>query len=391
MSDSPGKFVKLPINKNITIIEGLATGVPTYVTRQEDTADFVAKLPSLKRIRHRIHKIYQNTNIDTKYLALDLFAKENQEIYTGHLPIQDRMKIYQEKTIPLVEEVARNALMKAINDENSEQDLSKSNFLDSIQFVIVVSSTGFLAPGLDVELIKRLGLRRDIARTTVGFMGCAAAMNGMKIASDHVRAFPDHKTLLVCVELSSVNAVFEDNLNSAIIHSIFGDGCAAAVIGNSKKTISPKQIVLEKHFSYLTDHTEDGIVLELRQNGITCQLSPSLPRYIETNIRHCIEDCLEQQKLTLNDISFWGVHPGGTKILQAVQNSLKLQSEHLTESWEILHQYGNMLSPTILFVLERILNRKIETSKKHLSSDFQWGIAFSFAPGISIEGVLFRI
>ena len=134
--------------------------------------------------------------------------------------IQERMQLFQESAGPLAEQVAEKAISSAIHQ--TQNDALKQE----IGLVVFVSSTGFVGPGVDAELIERLGLRRNTARVTVSFMGCAAAMNGLRVASDYVRTNPTHKALLVTLELSSVNASFEDNINDIITHSIFGDGCA---------------------------------------------------------------------------------------------------------------------------------------------------------------------
>ena len=120
-----------------------------------------------------------------------------------------------------------------------------------IGLLVFVTSTGFIAPGVDVAIVKELGLSASVARVVVNFMGCAAAMNGIRIASDYVRAYPDMKAVVVCIELCSVNAVFADDVNDVIIHSLFGDGCAAVVIGASQvqQPLAPGKLVIRSSFS----------------------------------------------------------------------------------------------------------------------------------------------
>lgn len=201
-------------------IEGIATGTPEHVIHQDDAAKFVANLPGLERHKDRIESIYKNTRINTRHLACN-FLLDPEIVHDRS--IQDRMQAYKEYGISLAEKVARQAIESARKyTENIE---------DSIRQIVFVSSTGFVGPGIDAELIQRLGLRRDISRATVNFMGCAAAMNGLHLACDRVKANPTHKSLVICLELSSVNAVFEEGINDVIIHSIFADGCAAMVVG----------------------------------------------------------------------------------------------------------------------------------------------------------------
>ena len=394
----------------LPIIESIATGTPDNIVRQSDAAGLVAKIPSLEQNRCRIDKIYKNTRIDTRHLAVNLLSDE--AIADGHnQTIQSRMQMYQEFAVPLAERVAKKALLTASESMEANTHLySDRNIEECIRLIVFVSSTGFVAPGIDTELIKRLGLRRDTARVTVNFMGCAAAMNGLRVASDHVRANPTHKVLLVCLELSSINAVFEDDMNDVIIHSIFGDGCAAVVVGacQPEQAIGQGKVIIRDHLSYLVENTEDGIVLGIKDNGITCQLSRQLPDYIKTGVNPIIESFLASHELTKDSIDLWAIHPGGTRIIQNSQDSLGLTDSQVADSWETLRQYGNMLSSSVLFVMERMLFRSENNSSasekeyvgldnrnhdsKNLSEQMKalTGIAFSFSPGVGIEGILFQ-
>jgi alpha-pyrone synthase len=394
----------------LPIIEGIATGTPQHIIRQSDAARVVANLPGLDKNRSRIEKIYNNTQIETRHLAIDLLAEETIAFSQKQGNLHLRMELYQKYAVPLAERVSRKALESAA--KNSKEDLSRGSakIEDTIRLVVFVSSTGFIAPGVDTELIKKLGLQRDTARVTVNFMGCAAAMNGLRVACDHVRANPNHKALLVCLELSSINAVFNDEMNDVIIHSIFGDGCAAVVIGacQPEEAASRGKIVIKDHLSYLVEDTEDGITLGVEDNGITCKLSRHLPDYIEAGVNSVIEIFLAKNELTKPRIDLWAVHPGGTRIIEKAQLSLGLSDRQVADSWAILRQYGNMLSPSVLFVLERMLLRHTQLSPVETKPNIglssinkNWnksekkekelnGIAFSFAPGIGVEGILFQ-
>jgi alpha-pyrone synthase len=368
---SPVPFHLAP--KVVPILEAIATGTPDNIVRQDEAARFVSNLPSVQNHQSRIEQIYQNTRIETRHLAVNLFSEETIDFCRERNTIDKRMEMYRKYGIPLAEEVAKRAIA-TIEKE-------------TIGLIVFVSSTGFIAPGMDAELIKRLQLRRDTARVTVNFMGCAAAMNGLRVASDYVRVYPARKALLVCLELSSVNAVFEDNINDVIIHSIFSDGCAAVVVGASlaKELPGSGKIAIAEHLSQLMENTEDGIVLGIQDNGITCKLSSHLPDYIEMGVGKTIENFLTQQQLNKEDIDLWAVHPGGTKIIQKVQSSLELSDDAVANSWSILRQYGNMLSVSILFVME-LIAAKSEPREVPLT-----GMAFSFAPGVGLEGILFQV
>jgi alpha-pyrone synthase len=363
-------------------IESIATGTPDNIIRQSDAAKFVANLPNLDRNRDRIEKIYNNTRIETRHLAYN-FLVEPESTYNR--PIQARMQAYKEYGIPLAEKVARQAIEAA---RKYTPDIE-----DSIRQIVFVSSTGFVGPGIDAELIERLGLRRDISRATVNFMGCAAAMNGLHLACDRVKANPTQKSLVICLELSSVNAVFDDSINDVIIHSIFADGCAAIIVGAStaSQAIGTDKILIKDRLSYLVENTQDGITLGIKDNGITCQLSRQLPEYIQTGIKPVIDRFLADNGLTKAGIDLWAVHPGGTRIIESVQSALGLSDTQVEPSWQILAEYGNMLSTSLLFVIERMLaNQQNSCSDAPKSPQGLNGIAFSFSPGIGVEGILFE-
>jgi alpha-pyrone synthase len=384
------------MNFIVPVIERLETGTPANEVLQSKAADFVAAIPSLKGNGQRIHKLYNNTRIHTRYLAIDFTQPDAVPFHTNNPSIQGRMQMYMEYAVPLVEQVVRKALRCTAADGEDGEQLDRK-LVDAIGQIVVVSSTGFLAPGLDTELIKRIGFRRDIARVSVSFMGCAAAMNGLRVACDHVRAYPNHKVLLVCVELSSVNALFADEINDVIIHSIFGDGCAVALIGACTEEEAERQsgVIIEDHLSYLIENTEDGIVLGILDNGITCKLSRQLPDYIETNVGNWLKGYLKHRGLRKEDIDLWAVHPGGTRIIEKVQSCLGLQDDQVADSWATLRKYGNILSPAVLFVIKRMLQRIEKESlqgKENAFKEKKWltGIAVSFAPGVGVEGISFR-
>lgn len=375
-------------------IESIATGTPQHIVPQADAAQVVAHLPQLEQNRHRIEKLYRNTRIDTRHLAIDLLSDE-VVVSTSQLTIQDRMEMFKETAIPLAEDVVRRAIANAKQRQESDAYLAaQSSIEDSIGLIVFVSSTGFIAPGIDAALIERLGLRRDTARVTVNFMGCAAAMNGLRVACDHVRAYPSHRALVVCLELSSINAVFDDDLNDVIIHSIFGDGCAAVVVGACEENQATGQgtVVIRDHLSELMEGTQDGITLGIRDNGITCLLSPQLPDYIEAGVAPVIEGFLKRHQMTKETIDFWAVHPGGTRIIQKAQSSLGLSDSQVSTSWEVLQQYGNMLSASVLFVMERMLQQASgDRPVRYKQAEPLTGLAFSFSPGVGLEGLLFQL
>jgi alpha-pyrone synthase len=187
--------------------------------------------------------------------------------------------------------------------------------------------------------------------------------------------------------VSSVNAVFADDINEVITHSLFGDGCGAVVVGASevRHPIPAGNIVIRETFSHLLDDAEDGIVLGVNHNGITCELAQDLPGYIYRGVDPVITGILDSHGLGKDDIDLWAIHPGGPKIINESAHSLGLDPARADASWDILARYGNMLSVSLIFVLEQMAQR-IDTDEKTTT-----GVAFSFAPGVTLEGLLFDI
>jgi alpha-pyrone synthase len=308
-------------------------------------------------------------------MAVDPLDAEFDAFRRQPATIRDRMNLFYRHAAPLAVEVAGRALAGIPGGA------------DDIGLLVFVTSTGFIAPGVDLAVVKQLELSPSVSRVVVNFMGCAAAMNGLRTAADYVRTHPDMKAMVVCIELCSVNAVFADDINDVIIHSLFGDGCAAVIVGASQvqEPLAPGKVVIRSSFSRLLDGAEDGIVLGVNHNGITCELSENLPDYIYAGVDSVVTEILRDNGLHKSDVDLWAIHPGGPKIIEQSVCSLGLPSEVATLSWDVLARFGNMLSVSLLFVLA-LMVAQAEGTK-----DISTGVAFSFAPGVTVEGMVFDI
>ncbi len=360
----------------VAVIESIATGAPSRVVDQREAAGRVAGLfVEDPEQRARISRVYQKTRVDTRRLAVDPMDTEFDAFRRQPATVRDRMNLFYEHATPLAVDVAGRALA-GVSDATNE-----------IGLLVFVTSTGFIAPGVDVAIVKQLGLSPSVSRVVINFMGCAAAMNGIRAAADFVRAHPDMKAMVVCIELCSVNAVFAENVNDVIISSLFGDGCAAVVIGASqvKHPLAPGKVVIRDSFSRLLGDAEDGIVLGVNHDGITCELSENLPDYIYSGVDPVITKVLADNGLHKADIDLWAIHPGGPKIIEQSVRSLGIARHAAAPSWDVLARFGNMLSVSLLFVLELMVAQ--QNSSKAIST----GVAFSFAPGVAVEGLVFDI
>jgi len=371
------------------IILGFATGNPKYRVSQEQAVSIAEKAPGIDSVRPVLRRIYGNSKISYRFMAVPDFTPEqvteSDPLFypTGEgdyykLPVQTRLDKFRTTAVPLVTEVCK----KAIKDAGlNVEDIGK---------LVVVSSTGFIGPGLDCHIIQEVGLSRGVDRALIGFMGCAAAMNGFRVGMDYVRSH-EKAALVCCVEISSVHTTFDDNINDAILHAIFADGCAAAVLGGrTAKTAPTGSFAIVDDHAWLMEGTEDGITLSINETGISCKLSKYLPQYIAKNMAGYVDSFLAKHDMKKEDVDFWAVHPGGRRIIEEAQNGLGLTEEQCKYSWEVLDQYGNMLSPSVMFVLELVMrehNEKIAAGQE----GFSQGLAFSFSPGVGAEGILLKV
>ncbi|MEU6828207.1 3-oxoacyl-[acyl-carrier-protein] synthase III C-terminal domain-containing protein [Nocardia beijingensis] len=357
----------------VPVIEAIATGTPGLVIDQSVAADWMAGQFADPVRKDQVRRIFRKTMIGSRRFAVDPLDPRIHAPGGEPATIQERMRLFYRHAVPLAVDVARRAL-----DGTDTADLG---------LLIFATSTGVIAPGVDVAVVENLGLPRSVARLVVNFMGCAAAMNGIRAASDFVRANPGKKAMVLCTELNSVHAVPVGDIGDAVTHSLFGDGCGAVVIGAKRGSgqAEPGTIVLRDTFTHLFEATEDGIVVGVNHDGITCELSENVPRYIYDGVAPVVRDVLRRNGLRQPDIDVWAIHPGGPKILLESARSLGLPPEAAAASWKVLGEYGNMSSVSLIFVLERIAG---ETSRNEPLSA---GVAFSFAPGVTIEGLLFDV
>lgn len=375
--------------KRYPVMIGMATGNPQYRVTQEEALAIAMNAKGCASLHNVLERVYSNSRIKTRYMAIPDFTPKQKtdeddnffpEDGTFSLPVQVRLDKYKEVAVPLVTGVCKEAIRQA------------GIKLDSIGKLVVVSSTGFLGPSLDCELIKALGLPRSTDRSLVGFMGCAAAMNGYRIAMDYVKAHPGKHALMVCVEISSVHTTFKDFINDAILHAIFADGAAACVLAAKTPSECPKGTlaIVEDH-GWLMEGTEDGITLAINDDGISCTLSKYLPQYIAKNMGGFVDDFLAKvdKNLTRQDVDFWAIHPGGRRIIEEAQNGLGVTEEQAADSWAVLETYGNMLSPSVMFVLERVFKRH-KAMLAQGKEGYKMGLAFSFSPGVGAEGIMLR-
>lgn len=364
------------------VLESIATGTPELARSQEQAAAFMASVERLPEgLRKRIGTIYEQTAIETRHSCILDYGKGEPEEFSFFpknwslepMPsTAERNQHYREAVLPLVEIVGRDALEGA------------SCSPEEVTHVISVSCTGFFAPGIDIELVKRLGLPRSAQRTMVGFMGCYAALNALRVASAFCRAEPLARVLVVCAELCTLHLQLDDSLETAVVNALFSDGAAAAVVSGEDAAARPGLAYVDNH-ALLDEDSMDHMTWDIGDSGFLMGLSPEVPDVLAQNLPAYLDVLLGRNELSASEVDFWAIHPGGRAIVECAQEVLELPDRAVSDSLEVLRQYGNMSSPTILFVLKRFLDR-LQSGEEDLGH----GVALAFGPGLTLEGALFR-
>jgi len=244
-----------------------------------------------------------------------------------------------------------------------------------ITHLLITSCTGMSAPGLDFEIIDRCGLPKSTERTLIGFMGCYAAVNALKLARHIVRSDAAARVLAVNIELCTLHLNETKNIEQILTFLLFGDGCAASLI-----TAQPTGAALDAFRAIRSPGTSDLMTWKIGDSGFDMTLSGQVPSEIQSALHAHADEILAAWPR--NSIELWAVHPGGRTVLEAVERGLNLPADALGDSREVLRSYGNMSSATVMFVLQRML-RSATTGQK--------GCAMSFGPGLVAETMTFQI
>jgi alpha-pyrone synthase len=243
-----------------------------------------------------------------------------------------------------------------------------------ITHLVVTSCTGFSAPGIDLQVIQRVGLNPSVERTIVGFMGCYAAINALKVARHIVRSEPDAKVLLISIELCTLHFQETYELQQMMPFLLFADGCAAALISSE-----PRGLSIESFYATVLPEAASQMAWHIRDLGFDMVLSSRIPTSVGDAIHRASGSILAGAQP--RDIDLWAVHPGGRAILDAVEAALRLPMSALSTSRRVLRDFGNMSSATVLFVLKALLEEQRQGAE---------GCAMSFGPGLTAETMRFK-
>lgn len=344
----------------------IATAVPEHDVH-EAFVGFAEEMLADPRLRAIFRRMVSRAEIAHRYSFLNPLVGHGQ--FSSH----DAKEFYRLGRFPdtarrmeLFEQSAPMLMRKAV-DRLALSEKERSG----ITHVLVTCCTGLYAPGLDFEIVDHLGLSADVERTMVGFMGCYAAINALKLARHIVRSDPKAEVLMVNLELCTLHFQETQNLEQVLSYLVFADGAAASLI-----TAREQGFALDSFKAIMVPETRGLITWKIRGLGFDMLLSGQVPGELGHAL-HAGELMAER-----DGIDLWAVHPGGRSILDAVEKGLELPADALAASREVLSRFGNMSSATVMFVLERMMQR---------ARPGQRGCAMSFGPGLTAETMRFHV
>ncbi|WP_299845244.1 type III polyketide synthase [uncultured Jannaschia sp.] len=350
-------------------INQIATAVPEYEVHDYFLRFAAGSLAALPRQQKLFRRMADKAGIDSRYSCIEPADDPDGQIV-------DRSGIFRRGAFPgtakrmdMYESAAADLAMLAIDR------LEMDDMRTSITHLIVASCTGLSAPGLDLEIVHRAGLSPSVERTLIGFMGCYAAINALKVAHHIVRSEPSARVLVVNCELTTLHLKETDDLERLLTFCLWGDGCSAALV-----TGEATGIRLDRFKALLARDARDLMTWNVRDDGFDMVLSGQVPATIQAVLADNVAAILHGDGV--DEIDLWAVHPGGRSVLDAVQRTLSLKPEALAPSRDVLRTYGNMSSATVMFVLERMLKDGAARAK---------GCGMAFGPGLTAETMTFGI
>ncbi|MFL5764443.1 MAG: type III polyketide synthase [Bacteroidia bacterium] len=353
-------------------IISIGTAVPQHRTPQPAILEFMHAAYDNEVASRKLNVLFNNSGISSRYSVVPDFDKNRrQHVFFNGTPskatVQDRLDVFKERAVPLA--------ISAIDDSFNKLGSTVLEF--GVTHLITVSCTGLYAPGLDAELMGRLKLPNDIFHTSVNFLGCNAAFHALKIADMITKSDSAAKVLVVCVELCTIHFQPKDDHDNLLSNTIFGDGAAAVIItadDNRQKGVSVKGF-----YSVLLDKGKDLMGWNITPRNFEMILDAGIPALIGDEVNSLVVKASSKMNISPGEIQAWAIHPGGKKILDVISDKLHLKETDIASSYKVLNEYGNMSSPTVLFVLNDLLERNVK------------GNIFSigFGPGLSIETALF--
>ena len=356
-------------------VRHIETFVPGTAYRQEYIEARMQHWVRTERQRRVLHQIYRNASIDKRHSVVsDFMSAAPRELYRvdadGEIDdprTGERNAFFVKHARPIAVDLARRTLAACPGIEPAD-----------VTHVITVSCTGFANPGPDYYIVKEAGLRPSVQRYQLGFMGCYAAIPALRMAEQFCAADPKAVVLVLCLELCTLHLHPRGGLDDMLANALFADGAACAIVSARPVPAGQRALALGAFASTVIPEGEGEMAWSIGDHGFDIVLSSYVPKIIGGAIYELVAPLLRAQETGLEGVRYWAVHPGGRAILDKVQSGLGLAPEQVAASREVLRQYGNMSSATVLFVLRELWAQPEARAGDRI-------IAMAFGPGLTVE------
>jgi alpha-pyrone synthase len=362
-----------------TYITSIGVANPPHRFSQTQISQFMSQALCLDKINERrLRMIYKATAIAYRHSVIEDYGKNsdftffpNEENLEPFPSTAQRMKLYEKYAIQVA--------LQAVNNCLTNKEICKE-----ITHLITVSCTGMYAPGLDIDLIEKLGLSPNTQRIGINFMGCYAAFNALKVADAICKADPNAKILIADVELCTLHFQKDTSEDCLLSNAIFADGAAALLIESKKR--GEKAMRLDAFYCDLAPEGKSDMAWFIRDFGFEMRLSSYVPNLLESKMNELIKKLLQKFDLQQEAINLYAIHPGGRKILEVAEKCLGISAEQNRFSYQVLQNFGNMSSATVPFVLKSIWDNFPKDEKKEYPI-----LSLAFGPGLTIESALLSL
>ncbi len=343
-------------------ITAVAKQLPQY---SRETKDIIPLLKvwlegKEERFQRKVVKLFEGAGVDKRYSIMDPL-----EVFTK-TSFEEKNDIYASEVVKLGEQ----SLIKALHKANLQPT--------DIDYIITVSCTGIMIPSMDAYLINNLKMKQDIVRLPVTEMGCAAGVSGIIYAKNFLKANPNKRAAVIAVEAPTATFQLDDySMVNIVSAAIFGDGASTVILSSHENETGPK--IIDEAMYHFYDK-ENMMGFKLVNTGLQMILDKEVPETIAAHFPNIIHPFLKQNDLTIEDINHLIFHPGGKKIVQTVEQLFGVLGKNIDDTKAVLKLYGNMSSATVLYVLERFMDKQLPKGDR--------GIMLSFGPGFSAQRIL---
>ena len=343
-------------------ITAVAKQLPKYTRETKDIIPFlnIWLEGQEDRFKRKVIKLFENAGVDRRYSIMDA-----EDVF-NNTSFEEKNTIYSREVVKLAEQSLVKALGKA--------SLKPTD----IDYIITVSCTGIMIPSVDAYLINNLNMKQDIVRLPVTEMGCAAGVSGIIYAKNFLKANPNKRAVVIAVESPTATFQLDDySMVNIVSAAIFGDGASSVILSSYEHEKGPK-IIDEAMYHFYDAETMMGF--KLVNTGLQMILDKAVPETISEHFPMIVHPFLEQNGIKIEDIDHLIFHPGGKKIVQTVEDLFGSLGKNIDDTKDVLKHYGNMSSATVLYVLERFMDKKLPKGDR--------GLMLSFGPGFSAQRIL---